>query len=209
MPEQWLTFREWNLASINFYQVPSEWPPVPTVMALLLVVLLVLVVLRVSGRLDGQRLWAATGIAGLAAWLLLDAPWQLQLGRQALSTWHTYAGLRLQDRLLRSDGVYYALGRDFSAEIEPSSRVFVSSDSDFGGMRIAFHLYPHNVYWKRHESTPPMTDSALMPGDYIVIMRPSSARFLRNERQLRYPGRSPIPVTPVLFDTHGGLFRVR
>jgi len=209
MPEQWLTFREWNLASINFYRVPSEWPPVPTVMALLLAVLLVLVVLRVSGRLDPRRLWAAAGIAGLAGWLLLDALWQLQLGRQALSTWNTYAGLPLEDRLLLSDGAYYSLGRDFSAEIEPASRVFVSSDSDFGGMRIAFHLYPHNVYWKRHEPTPPTTRSALVPGDYIVIIRPSSAQFLRNELQLRYPGRAPIPVTPVLFDAHGGLFRVR
>jgi len=206
MPEQWLTFREWTLASINFYRVPSEWPPVPILMALLLVILLVLAALRVSGRLNSQRFWAAAGLSALAAWLPLDALWQLQLGRQALSTWNNYAGLSVEDRLTLSDGAYYSLGRDFGAKIEPRSRVFVSSDSDFGGMRIAFHLYPHNVYWKRHEPTPPMM---LNRGDYIVIMRPSSAQFFRNENQLRYEDRAPITVTPVAYDSLGGLFRVR
>lgn len=209
MPEQWFTFREWSLASINFYRVPTEWPPVPTVMALLFAAWLLLAVLRVSGRLERRRFWAAAGTAGLAAWLLLDALWQLQLGRQVASTWSKYAGLPLEDRLLLSDGEYYRLGRDFSAEIAPGSRVFVSSDSDFGGMRIAFHLYPHNVYWKRHDPVPPVTRPAMVPGDYIAIMRPSSAQFFRNERQLRFQGRPPIPVTPVVYDSLGGLFRVR
>lgn len=194
------------MASINYYWVPSEWPLVPTAMAMLAAVWLVLAALRFGGRIERRLCWGAAGAAGLVVWLLLDALWQLQLGRQVVSTWSKYAGLPLEDRLLTSDGEYYRLARAFSTEIDPPARVFVSSDSDFGGMRIAYHLYPHNVYWKRDDPTPPLT---LTPGDYIVIMRPSSAQFFRNENQLRYDDRPPIAVTAVAYDSLGGLFRVR
>ena len=100
----------------------------------------------------------------------------------------------------------------FAAQIksrfpDQPQRVFVASKGDFWGMKMAYYLYPANVYWNREGPELPPPDK-LRAGDFIVLVDETETRFDRRGNFLIY-NDDRLPVQRLLDDQAGTLFRVR
>tara|TARA_R110001599_G_scaffold64147_13_gene180296 strand:- start:2 stop:991 length:990 start_codon:yes stop_codon:yes gene_type:complete len=172
MFDDWFTARAWGLASINFHStVVQAWHGLsPNV---------VLGLLFISLGIVGYWRWRTRFLLWwmLACWLLLDLPWQWRLLEQATATGKQFASLPAQSRPgATADALRWRFAERVVARVSAAdSRVFVASASDYGGMRMAYYLYPLNVYWRRGGPELPAS-STVRAGDFIVVVQPSNVR---------------------------------
>ncbi len=169
MWHDWITFRPWSQASINSHQatVHTWHGMVPTVLLGLL-----FITVGAAGFLrwrTGFLLWWM-----VACWLVLDLPWQWRLHEQLLVTKDRFAGVAAQKKPgLTNDAELWAFAERVRALLPAAgSRAFVASVSDYDGMRMAYYLYPLNVYWRRGGPELPAS-ATVQEGDYIIVVQPS------------------------------------
>ena len=204
MWHDWTTFRPWRHASINSHQtVVQAWHGlVPTVL---------LGVVFVTVGLAGYWRWRTRFLLWwmLACWLALDLPWQWRLYEQAGVTRDRFAGVAAKAKPgLAEDAALWAFAEDVKALLPAAeSRVFVASASDYGGMRLAYYLYPLNVFWRRGGPELPAS-SAVQPGDYIVVVPPSEISIVSGVGRLQL-GPQGWSARPLLWENGIVLFEVR
>ena len=211
---EWTLFRPWQQASINAY-TGSGTPgpaiyPTPAAAALLVLSLLVYGALWLLLRRRTALDWRVAAALGLTCWVVLDLPWQSRLWQQLGETRETFAGKTGNERRLAApDGALYAFVSDVrEAVADPASRVFLATGSDYLGVRGAYHLFPMNVFWRRHG--PELPDPQfLRAGDYILVYAPRAVRYHSNEGVLRWPDGNEVAVDELMLRPNGGLFRVQ
>lgn len=207
----WTTFVPWSHSSINAHLgvvTPGE-APYPVLVAVgLLAIALALYVVWVFLLRQGTFRWAVPGILLFIVWIGLDSLWQGRLLRQAEVTWKNLAGqTTVQKRANGVDRELYRFVQTVDQALgERDGRVFVSSSSDYFGMRAAYYLYPRNVYWKRHAKTLPEA-GYLRPDDYVVLLEPFTERFNADAGELLYNDQR-LSVRRVFSARIGALYEV-
>lgn len=206
-------YESWNRATMNTYtgvtNVTSFYP-VPLAVALFVLSLLsygALVVLS-RGKLRFSRVNIA--LIFLACWIVLDVVWQNRLWHQLADTYRTFAHLEPEQR--QSVGPDAQLFK-FVSQIKPqlvaeSARVFVASSDHYNGMRVAYYLYPLNVFWSVHDPEVPY-DEFLHSGDYIALIRPSAFRFDGKRGMVVAPERADLRAEMVFSNAIGMLVRLK
>jgi len=205
-------YEPWNRAAMNTYTGVtnvSSFYPVPLAAALFLLSLAAYgaVVAASRGKVRFNR--ATVALIFLASWIILDLSWQYRLVHQVKDTVRTFAGVDASQR--------QAVGPDaelfkFASQIKPKlaapgARVFVASSDHYNGMRVAYYLYPLNVYWSVHAPEVPY-DEFLRSGDFIALINPTVFRYYRHRNVLSAPDRADLPVELVYAGTSGILLRL-
>ena len=210
----WTLAEPWTHRSINFHigAARSQWlTPVTTLVLWVGTGLLVFTLLSrpiMAGRLT-------IGFAGLvlAAWFLLDARWQWQLGERLLATYRTYGGLTQTERAgAAPDGKIFAAVGLIKAKLpaEPG-RIFIihQENSAYLPGRIRYHLLPHASY--AGLASPPHPEQ-VRPGDHLLVLanvtgvrydRPGG-RLVSGSGGLAVESRLEIPGFGTLYRVQGG-----
>jgi len=112
----------------------------------------------------------------LAGWLVLDLRMQALLWQQHAASWSAFAGRTLDEkRAAERDAPIFSVARRIrDAERPRGGRVLVLSDSSALATRIAWFLYPDNVWVDMRRSTvgppPLLPPEALRRGDQVVLV---------------------------------------
>ncbi|TXS90741.1 hypothetical protein FV139_17320 [Parahaliea maris] len=209
----WLSPLGWNHASINAHLGVANagiasWP-VPLTAWLCGLLIAVVVLLMALGVLSAQQALTLATTVFIGGWLLLDALWLRQLLHRADSALQAFRG---QPEYARRVAMGDQSMAELSARIQPligesGQRIFVSSAGDYQGMRLAWYLYPHNVYWLRDGPELPGQEY-LHKGDLVAVIAPSTLRYLPEEGVLAWPGHYQVAATPVASTSTGALYRV-
>lgn len=203
----------WTITSINNYADPGRLMSAPPlVLSLGSLVAVALGLLGIACRLGLSKSTALHSLVLLfvLCWGLLDLNWLHQQRHNAREALKAFSGKAEHDRLQAStDAVVHRFSERVHAQIRPSDNVpaiFVASTSDYAGMRMAYFLYPLNVYWERLEELP--AQSSFESGDHILVVNPTSHRYV--DGYITYPDRSDRIAAELLFsEPLGALFRVR
>ena len=159
---------------------------------------------RLGWTFDARVLWAVF----LGGWLLLDARWQVGLWRQLGDTARAYAGKSTDEKHRAAvDREYYALMREMGAALPAApTRVFFLSDNPSLRARGAFFLYPHNVnafLLEPGQASRPVPPEALRPGDHLLLLLYSGARYERGAGALVWADGRRRAVAEVLWKDEG------
>lgn len=204
-------YEPWDRAAMNTYTGVtnvSSFYPLPLAAALLVLSLGAYgaIVGLSRGKLRFSRINVA--LIFLANWIILDAAWQNRLWHQLAETYHTFAHFESGQRQAAGpDAPFFSIASRIKEHLPPDARVIVASSDPYNGMRVAYYLYPHNVYWSIHDPGVPY-DEFLRPGDYIALIRPSTFRFNAREGFVSAPDRANLPAKLVLLDSSGTLVRL-
>ena len=112
----------------------------------------------------------------LAGWLVLDLRMQALLWQQHAASWSAFAGRTLDEkRAAERDAPIFSVARRLrDAERPRGGRVLVLSDSPALATRVAWFLYPDNVWVDTRRSSagqpPPLPPDALRRGDQVVLI---------------------------------------
>lgn len=208
----WLAFHAWDMKSINTLGKDNE--SVPSLVAIsvgaggLSIALFLLI--RTFRGLPGS----AAGVVLLAAlsWLLLDVRWFVHLSQQAALTVERFAGLTPDER---AAGEQYGPILEFAEAVReavPSDRttLFMVTDvpeARFLQERLAFHLYPLNVFnfkrrfWQFTQN--------VRPGEYLLVLEsPEEVSFSEEDSELLWKGKGRVCAEPVISHPVGDLYRI-
>lgn len=207
---EWSAFEPWSGTSINTITGGADVQelPLPT-----LLVVAGLVALAAWAALAWRRrrlaaFPAAAAIVFLAAWVVLDAQWMLNLTRQAMATRAQYGDKDWRaSHLAAEDGPLFAFVEKARAKIPEKARVFIVSDAAYFRGRAAYHLYPLNVLFDPFRDTLPQA-SWLAPGDYILVWHRRGVQFNQSEGKLRLGNDAPIAAEAVLMEPGAALLKV-
>ena len=211
---EWLTFEPWSGGSINSRNGGADAQDLPLPFALAAVVGLALILYAALARwwrrLVGPfRRPIAAGIF-VAAWFILDVPWQWNLARQADATFEQYAGKPWRERhLAAEDGALFGFIEQVRAKLPPPPvRVFMAADALYFRDRGAYHLYPYNVFFDPYRNTMPDA-SKLRPGDYLVVFRRKGVQFDAAQKKLRWDDNPPVDAELLFAESGGAAFAIR
>lgn len=210
---QWTTFVPWSQASINSHLglLAPGGAPYPAVVAALVLAAATAVYLIavVASRKRMRFRWSVAGTITVFCWLALDWPWQNTLLRQSQATREIFAGKSYAEkRQAGADSALFQFTRRVNEVVNGSdARVFISTTSDFRGMRGAYFLYPNNVYWDRYATTLPEPDY-FEPGDLVVLFPPVQVGYDRNSGHLQYGDSRRLRAELLFSEGSGALFRV-
>lgn len=144
----------------------------------------------------------------LLIWLFADSLWLYQLQYRSLNSVSLFGGLSTRDKLLASSDRRFVELADAVAPLVPDgSRLFVATQSDFGGMRAAYYLYPRNLYWKRGGPELPPAER-LRSTDRILLIAPSELKLLGSGDELIKPDGEILPVKILWSDNSALLVEV-
>jgi len=207
---EWSAFEPWSGTSINTITGGAEVQEVP-LPTLLVVAGLVALAVWVAFAWRRKRLAAfpaAAAIIFLAAWVVLDAQWTLNLTRQAAATRTQYGGKDWRaSHVAAEDGPLFTFVEKARAKIPATARVFVVSDAAYFRGRAAYHLYPHNVLFDPFTDALPQA-SWLKPGDYVLVWHRRGVQFNADERKLRFGNGEPVAAEAVLTEPGAALLKV-
>lgn len=121
---------------------------------------------RAAAR-DPRVYWAIV----IAAWLILDARWQVNLWRQLVRTGATYAGKSVEEKRLASDDrELYTLMQEVARALPaPPVRIHFLADDLALRTRGAYFLYPQNVYHSGATHAREPAPEELRSGDYVLL----------------------------------------
>ena len=122
----------------------------------------------------------------------------------------TESGKPLRDKHLSDfDGYVYAFAEQVKKRLPAtSSRVLVGADDQYFGGRLAYHLYPHNVYMNHHTGALPSVDVA-RPGDFIVVFRRKGVVYDPANRMLSWDQQRAVPADVLIAHQGNAAFRLR
>ena len=208
---EWLAFEPWNGASINTVTGGDDDPRVPLPVALALVVALAGGAVVALGRWKPASFSSPTPVLlaafFLAAWLVLDARWTLNLVRQERATASQFAGKDARERHLASeDGALYAfIEKALAVMPKTPVRVFVAADADYFRGRAAYHLYPHNVYFTARGNALPNAAS-FRAGDWLLVYQRRGMQFDRAQGRIRWDDGQTLAAEAKLVEPGAALF---
>lgn len=126
-----------------------------------------LVAWRRRHRADRRIIWTIL----IAGWLVTDARWQINLGRQLVHTAETFAGKTAEEKhLAADDGRFFALMQQVNRALPaPPARIFLLADETAFRTRGAYFLYPHNVYHAIGEPGRLPDPTEVSSGDFVLL----------------------------------------
>lgn len=211
---EWLTFEPWSGGSINSRNGGADAQDLPLPFALAAIVGLALalyaLLARWRPRWTGPFRPPVAGGLFVAAWFILDVPWQWNLARQAQATFQQYAGKSWRERhLAAEDGALFAFIEKARDKLPPPPvRVFMAADSLYFRDRGAYHLYPYNVYFNPYQNTMPAV-SQVKSGEYMVVFRRKGIQFDAALKKLRWDGGPAVDADLLFAESGGAVFAIR
>ena len=163
-------------------------------------------------RVDARVLWATFA----AAWILLDARWQVNLGREVAQAFERFAGKSGDEKALAAeDAAVFKVAQEIRRALPPPpARVLVLSDNDLVAVRLAHFLYPYNVSRNlsgqgegRVQVAAP-DSAALRSGDHLALVFYSALHYDADRKLLVWPGGRTLPADQVLSTPGALLVRV-
>jgi hypothetical protein len=207
----WFSFERWSGASINTRSGGADVQALP--LSTLLVVAMVLSAgiwyawTRKRGR-AGTWPFALAAVF-VAAWVLLDVQWIVNLSRQVAETRAQFGGKDWHARHEAAEDaeVFKFIERVRAKLPEKPARVFMLADAAPLRGRGAYYLYPHNVLFDPFGNTlPPI--SSLRPGDYVVVYHRRGVQYNRDARRLRFEGGDSVEAELIMSEPGAGVFRI-
>ena len=214
LASDWTRHTSWQHYQVNFHlgvrSFDSPVYPVPVTITILALALIFYRLLLSLPSSTASFDWRVVGGIFLTCWISLDLLWQEKLLRQLEQTYNTFYGKDTQEQLaVGPDAKLVRFVTAINQQLASTDgRIFVSSASDYMGMRGAYYLYPGNVYWKRGGRELP-DFKYLHSGDYVVVVEPSDTRFDSLTQNLLMPENRSLGVEPLLSHPMGKLFRVK
>jgi len=208
---EWLSFEHWSGTSINTITGGAEVQEVP--LPTLLVVAIAIAVAAWFGLAWRSRRLAAfpavLALLFMAAWLLLDAQWSVNLFRQLRETRAQYGGKDWRERhLAAEDAPLFAFIEKVRAKLPATPvRVFVVADAPYFRGRGAYHLYPHNVLFDPFRNSLP-NPATLHSGDYLLVYQRRGLQYNAEEKKLKLDQGDPIAAEAVLVEPGAALLKV-
>jgi hypothetical protein len=149
---------------------------------------------------DARVFWAvfATG------WILLDARWQVDLGREVVGAIERFAGKSPEQKALAADdAAVYVLAQDLRRALpSPPARVLVLCDNRLIAVRIAYFLYPHNVSRNMEiedvDHVLPPKPGSLRSGDYVAFVFYNALGFDAEKQTLVWPDGRTQPAEMIV-----------
>jgi hypothetical protein len=209
----WFAFTPWNGLSINAaLGGPVEQPVWLTlgVAIIALTAIALCVAWRRRRRAVAYPHFPLTIIAIVAAaWIALDARWLWDRLQQTQATAAIFSGKSPRDKHIADvDGYGYAFAEQVRARLPSTpARVYVTADDHYFGARLAYHLYPHNVYIDHAGGTLPAA-GLYKPGEYIVVFRRHGVQFDRAQEMLSWDGQPPLHAKLLLAHLGNALFKL-
>lgn len=179
----------WTHASINAYFLPESWW-----WGLLVIAWLGGLSAAVAVTLGVYRHKRRAGAGGLLlllcflpGWLALDLVWLYQLQHRSADTVARFSGKSERAALLATgDRALVRRAKAVADVLDDGRRVFVVSEGDYQGMRQAYYLYPHNVYWMRTGPRLPPPEQ-MRAGDAVLLLNPVHFRLDEAAGRLEWP----------------------
>jgi hypothetical protein len=148
----------------------------------------------------------------IAAWLILDTRFQINLWRQLTRTAATFAGKNGEEKRLASDDrELYLLMRDVSAALPaPPVRIHFIADDLALRTRGSYFLYPQNVYHSGASRARKPQPEELRSGDYVLLFLTGDLGYDGSTQELVWPDGRRKPADDILSRPPGlRLVRVR
>ncbi len=207
------SYAPWNSAAMNTYTGAfnaASFYPTMLAVALLAFSLLAYGLLLVIFRKKLQFKPAVVALIFFGSWIILDMYWQNRLLHQLVDTHRQFVGKSTEEKLAAGpDAKLYT----FVTQVKPllesaNSRLFVTSNDVYSGMRAAYYFYPLNVYWSLYgPALPPK--KALRSGDYIALIQPSQFTFDAERNRVTAPKRQQLKAELVFSDPSGTVVRLK
>jgi hypothetical protein len=208
---EWFAFERWSGTSINTIAGGDDLQPLSLPLVLAFAITLA-GGLRRRFRPANRATDVAAAIAIMfaASWLVLDARWMWNLGRQVPVTIAQYGGKDWRGKhLAAEDGPLFEFVTKARAEMpDKPARVFVASETDYFRERAAYHLYPHNVYAEPKRNDLPSSDK-LKPGDWMLVFQRRGVQFNPTTGELRWDGGAPVSAQLKLRGDGAALFLIQ
>lgn len=209
---EWLTFEGWSGTSINTAAGGADLQdlPLPTLLAVAVALAGAAYFGLARRRKVAIVLPTVIGAIFVMGWVVLDARWMFNLGRQVIRTAVQYQGKDWRERRLAAeDGPLFAF-IEKAREKMPATpvRVFMVADAHYFRDRGAYHLYPHNVYFDPWQNTMPQS-SLMHAGDYLIVYYRRGVQYDPSQQRLRWEGNAPIAAEALLIEPGAALFRIR
>jgi hypothetical protein len=130
---------------------------------------------RRASQRDTRIYWAIV----VAAWLLLDLRFQVNLWRQLARTAATFAGKTGEEKRLASDDreLYTLMKEVRTALPAPPVRIHFIADDQTLRTRGSYFLYPQNVYYSGDRHAPKPAPDELRSGDYVLLFLTSDLGY--------------------------------
>jgi len=198
---QWYGDNYWEHHSVNINTgVRSGYAkllPLPAIMVLLVLSLLTYLLL-LRKRQEFSVDWRIIGAIVFIHWLALDLIWQYQLGMRSLQTFDKLAGLAQEQKIaVTDDADYKSMAEAISTlDIKPEEKIILVGKDQFRGMRIAYFIYPENVYFRRNSARLSIVDKVL-PGDLVITVGEPASRFNPRNSSLTLPEGDRLQVSPL------------
>ncbi|MEO8485006.1 MAG: hypothetical protein ABI585_01585 [Betaproteobacteria bacterium] len=140
----------------------------------------------------------------IAGWLVVDLRWQTLLWFGHASAWSEFAGRTLDDKHAADrDAPIFAVARRVRDADRPrGGRVLVLSDSTPLATRVAWFLYPDNVWVesRRGGRAAPLRPDALRKGDQVVLLLKRGLAWDAARGKLVWPDGSSREARAILAD---------
>jgi hypothetical protein len=162
---------------------------------------------------DSRVLWAIFA----AGWILLDARWQVNLGRELALAVERFSGKSGDEKALAAeDAALFVLAQDIKRALPPPpARVLVLCDNGLIAMKLAHFLYPHNVSRNlggRAEGRGYLVApdrATLRSGDNLALVFYSALTYDAEKQLLVWPDGRTVPAERVLSKPDAVLVRIR
>ncbi|MEO8567356.1 MAG: hypothetical protein ABI541_13300 [Betaproteobacteria bacterium] len=160
-----------------------------------------LVVWKRRDRVDRRIIWSIL----IAGWLVTDARWQINLGRQLVHTAQTFAGKTAEEKhLAADDGRFFALMQQVNRALPaPPARIFLLADESAFRTRGAYFLYPHNVFHAVGEFKRLPDPTELSSGDFVLLFPTHGISYDRERLMLAWPDNRSRSVGELLRSDEG------
>lgn len=152
-------------------------------------------------RADARIIWAIL----IGGWLVIDARWQINLGRQLVHTAYAFAGKTAEEKhLAADDGRFFALMQRVNGALPaPPVRVFLFADAHAFCVRGAYFLYPHNVYYVADRDSRLPNPSELSSGDFVLLFPTQGISYDRERHLLAWQNNGSRSVGEMLRSDEG------
>lgn len=152
-------------------------------------------------RADARIIWAIL----IGGWLIVDARWQINLGRQLVHSAQAFAGKSADEKhLAADDGRFFALMQQVNGALPaPPARVFLFADEHGFCVRGAYFLYPHNVYYVPDRVARLPNPGELSSGDFLLLFPTHGISYDRDRHLLTWENSGSRSAVEVLRSDEG------
>jgi hypothetical protein len=207
----WFGYVPWALLSVSALAPSAGTVATPALLPALVIGLFASLVV-VALVLRRSRRWTlrAAAITALAAWLLLDAGWLVDLGAKHHLTEDLYAGKTWQERSrLVPDQDTAAVAEQVKAFLsgQENRRILVASDANYTMLRLLYLLLPLNAAPMANAMS--VADPAKLPSDCLFLLYDTTSWHYDERTGLLSGNDRSVAVAPLFESGEMHLYRLQ